>query len=99
MKYATAYVRMSDDRQDLSPAQQWEAIAERAKRDGYVLHPTLRYEDKGVSRYKRRARRPAYDRFKRDVKSGALLAAGVDRVYVWKATASCGGRSTSSSRS
>lgn len=84
MKLAAGYVRMSDPDQDLSPEQQWSEIEGRAAADGYRLVATHRYEDRGKSGWKAKVRRPDFDRMNRDVRSGRLREAGVDRLYVWK---------------
>lgn len=84
MKLAGGYVRMSDRDQDLSPEQQWAEIEKRARADGYRLVPAHRYEDLGKSGWKKKTRRPDFDRMNRDARAGRLRAAGVDRLYVWK---------------
>ena len=84
MKLAAAYVRMSDDGQELSPEQQWAEIDARAARDGFTVSHTHRYEDKGRSGWKRRVRRPGFERLLRDLRGGRLGTAGVTRLYFWK---------------
>ncbi|MFH1464785.1 MAG: recombinase family protein [Pseudomonadota bacterium] len=85
MKIAAAYVRMSDSDQDLSPERQWEEIQTRAARDGFTVPVALRYEDQGRSGWKRKTRRPGFDKLRRDLDSGRLREVGVTRCYFWKA--------------
>ena len=85
MKYAAAYVRMSDDSQELSPEQQWAQIAARAAQDGYTVLPTGRFEDLGISGWKKKKSRPGFERMMRHVRDGRLRELGIDRLYFWKA--------------
>lgn len=82
MKLAAAYIRMSDDRQELSPQQQRDAIEERARQDGYAV--VRWFQDEGKSGWKKRTRRPRFEAMMRSVTSGRLAEQGISRLYVWK---------------
>lgn len=85
MKRACCYIRMSDPDQELSPERQWDEITARAAKDGYTIDAAHRYEDHGRSGWKR-VRRVGFDRLRRDLDSGRLREAGVERLYVWRAS-------------
>ena len=50
MKFAAAYIRVSDDRQDeYSPDSQLKLVREYAKRNGYILPDEYVFYDDGIS--------------------------------------------------